>query len=66
VLSLWFGRQAGAAEARAQAALAEEARRLELAFLQRSRDRHQAFLELLPTALLARALAAMGPTRSAA
>lgn len=66
VLSAWLGRQAALAESRGLAALAGEARRQESQFLEVSRLHHAGFLELRPGELLARALEAMSPARSAA
>lgn len=66
VLSAWLGRQAALAEARGVDALAAEARRLEGHFHEASRLQHAEFLELRPAELLARALEAMSPARSAA
>jgi len=66
MLGAWLERQAVLAEKRGQAALADEARRQQEWFLERSRAEHRAFLDEHPRALLERALQAMGPTRSVA
>ena len=66
VLSAWLGRQAALAEARGLDMLAAEARRLEGHFHEVSRLHHAQFLELRPAELLAHALEAMSPARSAA
>ena len=66
VLSCWLGRQAAAAEARAQTALAQTARAEEAFFLEASHEHHRAFLVLSPGAAVRRGLEAMGASRSAA
>lgn len=66
VLSAWLGRRAALAETRGLAVLAAEARRLEGHFHEVSRLHHAQFLELRPAELLAHALEAMSPARSAA
>lgn len=66
VLSLWLRGQAEPAERRNQAALAQEARRLEDVFLSRALERHQALLASNITETVERALDAMGRVRSAA
>lgn len=66
VLSLWLRGQAELAERRNQAALVQEARRLEDVFLSRALERHQALLASNITETVERALDAMGRVRSAA
>jgi CHAD domain-containing protein len=66
VLSEWLRGQAERAALRGAPALAEEARRLGALMLERSRDHHAAFQSLDPPGLIARAFAAMLPSRSAA
>ncbi|HEY3119787.1 MAG TPA: CHAD domain-containing protein [Vicinamibacteria bacterium] len=66
VLSQWLAAQAGAARRRAQQPLAEEADRLHEFFLEKSRERHRAFLESGPAQVVAKGLEEMGHGRSAA
>lgn len=60
VLATWLGRRAAGAENRVQVELAEEARRLEAAFLEESRARHRHHLGADPTGVVLAALARMG------
>lgn len=66
VLSRWLRGQAELAERRSQAALVQEAQRLEDVFLSRALERHQALLASNMTETVERALDAMGRVRSAA
>lgn len=66
VLSRWLGRQAEAAVARGQPALATAAREEEAFFLERSHEHHRSFLSLSPAATVRRGLEAMGASRTAA
>lgn len=66
VLSEWLHRQAERADARGALELSAEARRLQSLALEASRQEHAAYLALDPPALVARAFAAMVPSRSAA
>ena len=66
VLGEWLGRQAKAAGARGQDALAAEASTLERLFLDMSHAQHRGFLEAPPAERVRAALLAMGPTRSSA
>lgn len=66
VLAEWLGRQAQAAAARGQEALAAEAATLERLFREDSDARHRAFLEAPPMERVRAALLSMGPTRSSA
>jgi CHAD domain-containing protein len=66
VLSSWMGRQAAAAVARGQVALAAAAREEEAYFLEKSLGQHRSFLALSPGATVRRGLEAMGASRTAA
>ena len=66
VLATWMTRQAVLAEKRGQTTLVEEAGRQVEWFVLKSREQHQAFLDIQPRELLRRAFDAMGPARSAA
>jgi CHAD domain-containing protein len=66
VLAEWLARQAAAHDKRGRADAAAEARRLEAALRDESREHHRALLERNPVALLREALEAMGLARSAA
>jgi CHAD domain-containing protein len=66
VLSSWLGRQAVAAGARGQTALAAAAREEEAFFLEESQQLHRGYLALSPAAKVRRGLEAMGATRTAA
>ena len=66
VLSLWLRGQAVPAQRRNQAALVQEAQRLEDVFLSRSLERHQALLASNMTETVRRGLDAMGQARTAA
>jgi CHAD domain-containing protein len=65
VLSVWLAGQAGRAELRGQAALAQEARQLERHFVAESHRHHRTLLATGPGAIVERALVAMGRARSA-
>jgi CHAD domain-containing protein len=60
VLATWLGRQAAAAEARAQVELAAEARRLEAHLVTDSRAAHQRFVAEDPAGAVGRAVARIG------
>jgi CHAD domain-containing protein len=66
LLASWFGRQAAAAQARGDAALAKEARAQRAFFLEASRAHHATFLAGRPADAVRRALATMARSRSAA
>ena len=66
LIAAWFGQQARAATERGQAALAAEAHRQEVHFMQQSRAKHRELLEGDPIARLTDALRSMGQQRTAA
>jgi CHAD domain-containing protein len=66
VLAAWLGRQARAAQARAQHALADEAAALQRLFEEMSAAQHRGFLQSPPAERVRAGLMAMGPTRSSA
>jgi CHAD domain-containing protein len=66
VIAEWFSRQAGAALARGQAALAGEAEAQRAYFVERSHEHHRAFLAAGPAEVIRRALATMAGSRTAA
>jgi CHAD domain-containing protein len=66
VLARWLEAQAGAASARGRTAEAEAALALQAAFDARGRELHSKLLESGPTETVARALSAMGRSRTAA
>lgn len=66
VIAEWLGRQAAAARARGQDALAATAAELEGFFLEASRAEHRAFLDHSPAERVREGLLVMGPTRSSA
>ena len=60
VLSAWLGKQAAAARARGQEALAAEAAAQQAWFLERSKSRHREFLEADASTTVTRGLEALG------
>ncbi len=66
VLACWLAYEAEKAQARGRKTLAETAQREREFFVSRAEDLHRAFLATNPKALLARVLAIMIPSRSAA
>jgi len=66
LVAAWFSQQAQTAAARGQTALAAEAHRQELYFVQQSRAKHREMLEANPIARLTEALKSMGQQRPAA
>ena len=66
LIAAWFGQQARTATERGQAALAAEAHRQEVHFMQQSRAKHRELLDADPIARLTEALRSMGQQRTAA
>lgn len=66
VLAAWLGRQAAGAEARGQASLGAEARRLERGILDANREQHHAYLRSRPADGVTRTAALIAPSEPVA